>query len=242
MKKLLIITAVLIPAVVSAVWFPYALVSSKPPPPIIPPDHITQGFETQGAGLKCYDNGESWTENNSGDNLLTNTVFVGEGSRGLTIREYSGVGPYALSPIITPALGNSYWYFTFATTTTNTQQRIVDFYSNGVDRASIWIRATGRLSLYEETDLNFGCSPAEGIPTNTMIHVWANYNLAAGTYELAFSTTSTKPSSGPKWTNATGTPIAFKINQIELKTGIASVTNYFDKIRGTNIVIGSNPP
>jgi len=243
MKRILICLVALVPLVASAVWFPYSLVSSKRPPPITGIDHIEQSFETQGGGLKCYDNNEAWTENNDGTQVITNTSFVGAGARGLTIRKDGGTDPYTTSPIITPALANSYWYFTYATTITNAQHKIADCLFSGALRASIWVRATGRISLYEETDLFFNCSPAAGIPTNTLIHVWVNYNLPQGDYELAFATTDTKPTAGPTWTNfLTGGAVALTINQIELKSTAVNVTNYFDKIRGTNIVIGSSPP
>jgi len=195
---------------------------------------IEQDFESTG-----YDHGETWSNVGGGTVDPDNTAVIGlaNGSQSVKL-----TGPSAtLEHTFTEGFTN-YFFFAFSTSLVTSQHEILTTFTNSTQLATIYIKADGKIALYDQVEF-FGATPADAIPANTTIFVWAKvaYEIdAAGTTELCWSTDQTKPTSGTKFATGTCTG-AYKLNKVWLETVPSTTTNTWDKFRWIGSPIGSAP-
>jgi hypothetical protein len=198
---------------------------------------IQQDFE--GAG---YDNGETW--NDLGTTIVDpdDATHPAVGSQELELTKNSGTTPSVVSPTFA-ATAVFDFFFSLYISDVATQNPLVVFRSTALEPATIYMRTTGRLAIYDDGSGLFSVSPADSLSANTQYFVWAHLDFTSGDATLAFSTTQVKPTSGTKFASGSAVMSVPKtINNLVLGTSVNPSSVFMDKIRVSTATIGSSPP
>lgn len=115
--------------------------------------------------------------------------------------------------------------------------------SGGSDVIQMWISPTLQISLTDGVD---GPLPADTLTTDTTYYIWFRYVKGTGAnaiQEIEFSTTPTRVGSGTKYAITSNSAKTDAIKTITLGNTNANSTFdiYYDRIRCSDSVIGSNP-
>lgn len=105
------------------------------------------------------------------------------------------------------------------------------------------INATGSLNV---DDGSTSASTVDGLSLNTLYYVWFRYTKGTGAdafYEVAFSTDTTKPTSGNKYKSLSVGVSTLNANRfvVGATAGVTSYQIITDKLRLSDTNIGSNP-
>jgi len=204
-----------------------------------PPDTtsqlIYQGFEGVG-----YDNGEVWNDNGTTVVNPDNSAHPAVDAQELELTRNSGSLPQVISPTFLDTTSFDFFFSLYITDVT-TQNALVAFRSGSTEIADLYIRATGRLAIYDQSTF-FQASPADALSANTQYFVWAHYDFVSGNCSLAFSTTQIKPSSGTKFDSLSAVlTTGVSVNNLILQNNVNPSSVFVDKIRVSTKTIGSNP-
>ncbi len=197
---------------------------------------ICQNFEGTG-----YDNSETWTENVTGTAVVDEddtTATILRGSQQLKITAGDGTGSARTA---FTASGTVYGHVKFKTgdaTPTATVYIITLYDSTYGNNLSIRILTGGQLGL---TDESHPGNTVGVLSDNTAYHIWFSYTKGAGTdakYTLAFSATTTEPTSGNNYCEVTVGHGTLNMSILWLMSASALV-NDFDQILLKTTTIGT---
>lgn len=197
---------------------------------------IKQDFEGTG-----YDNSETWTENRTVvDEDYTGIVLTGSQSLRVVTTLTNDV--YAASPSF--ASQNEAWiYFQWRPVTLDGASYIAALYGGGSERLWIRVNSDGTMRIDHGA---ISSNTVATVTAGTTYNVWARYKIGAGTDgvgELAFSTTTTKPTSGSGFVSlANGTETApVTLCRLGNLSFVRTIDFIYDKVRVDDVAIGDNP-
>jgi hypothetical protein len=197
---------------------------------------VNQNFEGTG-----YDNSESWTET-----IGTNGISDEDDTTATVLRDsqqlklYAGdSGQLTRSRKGITANGSLYAHFLFSTTnvTPGTLQKFFALENSGqTGQLYISLQSDGKLRVTHGTGVAI---TAGALLANTKYHVWVRYVKAAsgdGVYSVAFSTTTTEPTSGNNFAGGSNGSSTGDVAIVQLYASL-QLTHYFDQILTANTAI-----
>ncbi len=182
---------------------------------------IKQGFEGTG-----YDNSESWTESGTGTIDEDEATVYANGSQSLEITSSATTDQaYASFTAQSTCYGHVMWRYASEAGTTD----IINFRSSGSQRLRVTSSGSGALVVIHGTA---NASVTDSVPADTWVHIWFKYvqgTGADGAAELSWSTTTTRPTTGTKFTSLSNGSLTSTVDRIYLGSSTSETkTEYYD--------------
>jgi len=182
-----------------------------------------------------------WTDSAAGGTVNWDyTTTILEGSQSLYVDEDTA-DVFTISPSVS-GLVSGYALIRFPSWGNITDQFLLSLTDSGaVSRCAARIDISGTAAVLEaRLNATNGTATVGTLATGTTYHLWVDYNDAADTCTVAFSTDGTKPSSGDNVSVATYVS-TYALTYLRLPSQHTNISYIADHIRGDDAAIGSNP-